>query len=257
MDEVFKALADPSRRRLLDSLNARNGQTLRELCSGLSMARQSVSKHLAVLEDANLITTVWRGREKLHYLNAEPINAIADRWINQYDRARVQTLADLKTALETEPMSSNAEFVYTTYIRTTPERLWQAITDPAFSNRYMGHAIVSDWQKGSTYIWADHGLEIEHPDQLILESDPYRRLAFTFHTFVPELSTLGLDDEVIAEAAEERRSKVSFDIEPVDDGQVKLTVIHDDFPPESTVRQLISGGWPWKLANLKSGLESA
>ncbi len=72
------------------------------------MARQSVSKHLAVLEAANLITTVWRGREKLHYLNAEPINAIADRWINQYDRARVQTLADLKTALETEPMSSSS-----------------------------------------------------------------------------------------------------------------------------------------------------
>ena len=148
MDEVFKALADPSRRLLLDSLNARNGQNLQELCAGLSMARQSVSKHLAVLEDANLITTVWRGREKLHYLNAEPINAIADRWINQYDRARVQTLADLKTALETESMSSTGEFVYTTYIRTTPEKLWQAITDPAFSHRYMGHAMVSDWQQG-------------------------------------------------------------------------------------------------------------
>ena len=107
MDEVFKALADPSRRLLLDSLNARNGQNLQELCAGLSMARQSVSKHLAVLEAANLVTTVWRGREKLHYLNAEPINAIADRWINQYDRARVQTLADLKTALETESMSSS------------------------------------------------------------------------------------------------------------------------------------------------------
>ena len=107
MDEVFKALADPSRRLLLDSLNTRNGQSLRDLCAELSMARQSVSKHLAVLEAANLITTVWRGREKLHYLNAEPINAIADRWINQYERARVQTLADLKTALETEPMSSS------------------------------------------------------------------------------------------------------------------------------------------------------
>src|SRR5499427_2182809 len=112
IDEVFKALADTSRRRLLDSLNARNGQTLRELCSGLDMARQSVSKHLAVLEAANLVTTVWRGREKLHYLNAEPINAIADRWITQYDRPRVQALADLKTALETESMSSNGEFVY-------------------------------------------------------------------------------------------------------------------------------------------------
>ncbi|MGV0850344.1 ArsR/SmtB family transcription factor [Mycolicibacterium phlei] len=258
MDDVFKALADPSRRLLLDSLNERNGQTLGELCSRLSMARQSVSKHLAVLEDANLIATVRRGREKLHYLNAEPINAIADRWIHQYDRARVQTLADLKTALESPPMTS-PDFVYTTYIRTTPDRLWQAITDPAFSMRYMRHAVVSDWQKGSTYVWADSsGLEITHPDQVILEADPYRRLAFTFHTFVPELTQLGLDEQTIATAAAERRSTVTFEIEPVEDeDQVKLTVIHDGFPADSTVRQLISGGWPWKLANLKSELEAA
>src|SRR6202046_4963268 len=99
MDEVFKALGDASRRRLLDSLNARNGQSLRQLCAGLDMARQSVSKHLAVLEAANLVTTVWQGREKLHYLNAEPINAIADRWISRYERARVRALADLTRAL--------------------------------------------------------------------------------------------------------------------------------------------------------------
>src|SRR6478672_12767934 len=126
MDEVFKALADPSRRLLLDSLNERNGQNLGELCARLSMARQSVSKHLAVLEAANLVTTVWRGREKLHYLNAEPINAIADRWITQYDRRRAQMFADLKTALEAEPTMSDNDFVYTTNLRTTPERLWQA-----------------------------------------------------------------------------------------------------------------------------------
>ena len=126
MDEVFRALADPSRRSLLDSLNERNGQTLRELCAGLAMARQSVSKHLAVLEAANLVTTVRRGREKLHFLNAAPINAIADRWINHYDRQRADALADLKTALEHQPMTTTTtsdhdiEFVYTTYIRTTP-----------------------------------------------------------------------------------------------------------------------------------------
>src|ERR1700716_3487194 len=153
MDEVFKALADPSRRLLLDSLNTRNGQNLHELCAGLSMARQSVSKHLAVLEVANLVTTVRRGREKLHYLNAEPINAIADRWINQYDRPRVQTLADLKKALESQTMSDRTEFVYTTYIRTTAEQVWTAITDPAFSRSYIGHAIESDWEKNSTYTW--------------------------------------------------------------------------------------------------------
>ena len=256
MDEVFRALADPNRRSLLDSLNENNGQTLRDLCAGLSMARQSVSKHLALLEAANLITTARRGREKLHFLNAEPINAIADRWINQYDRARAQTLADLTTALETPPMS-NSEFVYVTYIRTTPERLWQAITDPVYSTRYMGHAIVSDWQTGSTYVWADRELEIVHPEQVILQADPYRRLAFTFHSFVPELTEFGLDEQTILQAATERRSKVTIDIEVVDDGQVKLTVVHDDFPPESTVRELISGGWPWKLANLKSELEAS
>jgi uncharacterized protein YndB with AHSA1/START domain len=210
-----------------------------------------------VLEAANLVTTVWRGREKLHYLNAEPINAIADRWINQYDRARAQTLADLKTALEAESMSSTAEFVYTTYIQTTPERLWQAITDPAFSHRYMGHAVVSDWKKGSTYAWEDHGLKIEHPDQVILEYDPYRRLALTFHTFVPELATAGiLDEETVTKAAAERRSRVSFDIEP-DGDRVKLTVIHDDFEPDSVVLKLITGGWPVKLSNLKTGLEQS
>ena len=100
MDDVFRALADPSRRQLLDSLNRRNGQSLQELCAGLDMARQSVSKHLAVLEGANLVTTVWRGRQKLHFLNPAPINDIAERWINRYDRPRVDALSDLKRALE-------------------------------------------------------------------------------------------------------------------------------------------------------------
>src|ERR687887_678496 len=111
MDEVFKALADPSRRQLLDRLNARGGQTLRELCSGLDIARQSVSKHLAILEAANLVTTVRRGREKLHYLNAAPINEIAERWITQYDHDRVHVLADLKRALEDTSMDKPS-FVY-------------------------------------------------------------------------------------------------------------------------------------------------
>src|SRR3954463_13767461 len=117
MEEVFRALADPSRRQLLDSLNGRNGQTLRELCSGLQMARQSVSKHLAILEAADLVTTVRRGREKLHYLNAAPINEIGERWITRYERGRVEALADLKRALEDGPMD-RPSFVYTTYIRT-------------------------------------------------------------------------------------------------------------------------------------------
>jgi DNA-binding transcriptional ArsR family regulator len=163
-DEVFRALADPSRRRLLDLLNARNGQTLRELCAELDMARQSVSKHLAVLESANLVSTVWRGREKLHHLNAEPINAIADRWIHQYDRRRVQLFADLKTALEAE-MSEN-DFVYTTYIRTTPERLWQALTDPAFTEQYWQLHHETDWKPGSPMVWHQGDVAISGPGQV-------------------------------------------------------------------------------------------
>src|SRR5215216_4963450 len=112
IDVVFRALAAPSRRLLLDSLNDRNGQTLRELCSGLEMARQSVSKHLAVLEEANLVTTVRRGREKLHYLNAAPINEITERWITRYEEGRVHALADLKRALENTPVD-RPSFVYT------------------------------------------------------------------------------------------------------------------------------------------------
>src|SRR3954463_10769354 len=152
MDEVFRALGDRSRRQLLDSLNARNGQTLRELCSGLEMARQSVSKHLAVLEAANLVTTVRRGREKFHYLNAAPIHEISERWINRYHEARVHALADLKRELE-DPAVDRPTFVYTTYIRTTPERLWQALTDPAFTKRYWGATFDTDWQAGGAEGW--------------------------------------------------------------------------------------------------------
>src|SRR5579864_6991665 len=100
MDEVFRALADASRRQLLDSLNSRNGQTLGELCAGLDMARQAVSKHLAILEDANLVATVWRGREKLHYLNPVPIFEIGERWIGKFERSRLQALSDMKQAVE-------------------------------------------------------------------------------------------------------------------------------------------------------------
>jgi len=255
IDEVFKALADTSRRRLLDSLNARNGQSLRELCSGLDMARQSVSKHLAVLEAANLVTTVWRGREKLHYLNAEPINAIAERWISQYDRERVRALADLKTALEAEPMG-NPEFVYTTYIKTTPEQLWRALTEPAFTQRYWNTSFKTDWIVGSAMTWDNHGVEITDPAQVVLESEPYRRLSYTWHTVTPELAKrFDWDEELLGKLAAERRSRVTFDIEPAGE-MVKLTVVHDGFEPGSTVADMVSVGWPQVIASLKTLLET-
>src|SRR5258707_393335 len=167
MDEAFRALADPSRRALLDSLNERNGQTLRELCSGLEMARQSVSKHLDILEAANLVTTVRRGREKLHYLNAAPINDISERWITRYERERVRALSDLKRALEEDSTLDKPSFVYTTYIQTTPERLWQALTDPTFTQRYWGPTFQTDWQAGSTMTWEQFGVTIADPEQVV------------------------------------------------------------------------------------------
>ncbi|TFV59344.1 metalloregulator ArsR/SmtB family transcription factor [Mycobacterium sp. PS03-16] len=256
MDEVFKALADASRRRLLDTLNVHDGQTLRELCAGLDMTRQSVSKHLAVLEAAGLVTTVRRGREKLHHLNADPIAALSDRWITQYAPTRGQPPVELAIATPSEPAPEPQAFCYTTYLRTTPERLWHALTEPSTSRRHLGHAVVSTWEKGAAYAWQEKMLEITDPEQIVLESDPYQRLAFRFHTFTPEVGGVyrGLGADEVARAAAEPRSRVSFDMAVVDE-QVELTVVHDGFGPDSVVGPLIARMWPRKLANLKSGLE--
>jgi uncharacterized protein YndB with AHSA1/START domain/DNA-binding transcriptional ArsR family regulator len=255
MDEVFRALADPSRRLLLDSLNERNGQTLRELGSRLDMARQSVSKHLAVLEAANLITTVRRGREKHHYLNAAPINEIAERWITRYEQDRVHALADLKRALEDTPVDKPS-FVYTTYIQTTPERLWQALTEPAFTERYWANTFDSDWKPGSAMTWHTRGVTIADPEQVVVESEPYRRLSYTWHAVTAEWAeSLDLTDDARDRLAAEPRSKVTFEIEPLEE-QVRLTVIHDDLEPGGMLGSLISQGWPRVLANLKTLLET-
>jgi DNA-binding transcriptional ArsR family regulator/uncharacterized protein YndB with AHSA1/START domain len=253
MDDVFKALSDPSRRRLLDRLREQSGQTLTELCAELDMTRQSVSKHLAVLESAMLVATVRRGREKLHYLNAAPINEITERWISQYEHERVRALSDLKRALEGTPMTK-PQFVYVTYIKTTPQDLWRALTEPAFTRRYWGLALETDWQVGSTMIWAKDGLRNDDPEQIVLESDPYRRLAYRWHAFTPEWNA-GLGDERLAKLSAEPRSRVSFDLEPQGE-LVKLTVVHDDFEPGSGVAGMVSNGWPKVLSSLKTLLET-
>jgi DNA-binding transcriptional ArsR family regulator/uncharacterized protein YndB with AHSA1/START domain len=256
MDEVFRALADPTRRLLLDSLNERNGQTLRELCSRLDMARQSVSKHLSVLEAANLVTTVRRGRAKYHYLNAEPINEIGERWITRYEQERVNAIADLKRALEDNPVDKPS-FVYTTYIRTTPERLWQALTEPAFTERYWSISFDTDWEAGSPMSWRQRGLTTTDPEQVVLESEPYHRLSYTWHTFTAEWAeSFRFTDEARERLAAERRSKVTFEIEPLDAEQVKLTVLHDDLEPGGMTGSMISQGWPRVIANLKTLLET-
>src|SRR4051812_12441664 len=234
IDEVFRALADPSRRQLLDSLNGRNGQTLRELCAGLDMARQSVSKHLAILEAANLVTTVRRGREKLHYLNAAPINEIGERWITRYDRGRVEALADLKRALEDGDPVDKPTFVYTTYIKTTPERLWHALTDPAFTRRYwFGVSFETDWRPAPPMRGDPNGTPTADREQVVLEAEPYRRLSFMWHAMTPALAaTLDIADDARERIAAEPRSKATFEIEPLGD-VVKLTVIHDGLGADS------------------------
>jgi uncharacterized protein YndB with AHSA1/START domain/biotin operon repressor len=256
VDAVFRALADPNRRHLLDQLRRQNGQSLRDLGAGLAMARQSVTKHIGVLEAAGLVTTARQGREKLHYLNAAPINDIADRWISRYHRQRARAVADMKRALE-DSLMSRTEFLYVTYIRTTPERLWQALTEPTFIRRYFGGGPESDWAVGSPVRWRMAADDDNHDwDQWVLEAEPYRRLSYTWHNYQPEMAALfGWSEERLAELQEERRSKVTFDIEPAG-AAVKLTVLHDDFEPGSEMLDGVSQGWPMILSNLKSLLET-
>jgi uncharacterized protein YndB with AHSA1/START domain/DNA-binding transcriptional ArsR family regulator len=256
MDDVFRALADPSRRRLLDRLNERNGQTLRELSAGLDMARQSVSKHLGILEAANLITTIRHGRDKLHYLNAEPINAISERWIRNYDRARIAAVADLKSAVEST-MNDN-DFVYTTYIAASPELVWRGLTDPAFTRRYWGIELETDWTPGSTFAMnhVRRGVTVADDEMVVKTYEPYTRLAYTWMVYTQELSdAIGFEEGHVEKAAREPRSTVTFDLVE-QRGQTRLTVVQSGFPADSVVLPDISGGWPLVLAWLKTFLES-
>src|SRR5579863_10700191 len=146
-DRVFKALADPTRRFLLDRLFARDGRTLTELEADLEMTRFGVMKHLKQLEEAGLVVTKRRGREKLHFLNPVPIRLVHDRWVSKYAEPWTAALSGLKTRLES-PM----EKVFEIYIRTTPERLWEAITDPEIRSKYQfGMRVGSDWTPGSRF----------------------------------------------------------------------------------------------------------
>jgi uncharacterized protein YndB with AHSA1/START domain/DNA-binding transcriptional ArsR family regulator len=255
MDAVFRALADPTRRRLLDSLNARNGQSLSELCSGLDLTRQAVTKHLAVLEAAELVTTARRGREKLHYLNTAPINEIGERWISAYHREHAHALADLKRALEDRTVS-HPEFVYVTYIESTPAKVWQALTDPAFTVLYWGAELESDWAVGSPVFWRENEAEYQDHGQLVLESEPPHRLSYSWHNYQPKHAKLfGWSAAKLAELQREKRSKVTFEVEPVGSA-VKLTVRHDGFDTETEMLKALRNGWPAVLSSLKTLLET-
>src|SRR2546430_1799036 len=150
-DEAFKALANPTRRYLLDRLHQHNGQTLGELCERIDMTRQSATEHLAILEAANLVSTVWRGREKLHYLNPVPLHEIQERWIDKFERPRLRALSDVKRRAEEATMTDKPSYVYVTYIRSTPEKVWEALTDADLTAAYWGHRNESDWRQGSRW----------------------------------------------------------------------------------------------------------
>jgi uncharacterized protein YndB with AHSA1/START domain len=240
LDLAFKALADPTRRLLLDRLRERNGQTLGELCGSLAMARQSVSQHLAVLEAANLISTTWHGREKLHHLNPVPLFEIQERWIDTFERPRLRALSAVRHSAEEQAMTTVPSYVYVTYIKATPDQVWQALTDADLTARYWGHRNESDWEPGSTWrhVRTD-GSGIADITGAVLEARRPERLVITFP---------GSDEQ------REVPSQVTFTIEPHQD-IVRLTVRHDDLPTEEDYQE-ISGGWPAVMANLKSLLET-
>ncbi|MGI5421795.1 ArsR/SmtB family transcription factor [Actinomadura luteofluorescens] len=246
MDPVFKALADPTRRLLLDRLREQNGQTLRELCERLNMARQSATQHLDVLVGAGLVTVVRRGRERLHYLNPAPIHEIEERWISEFDRPRLQALGAIKSQAEEYAMTSDSTtvptYVYVTYIRATAEQVWRALTDADLTARFWGHANISDWQPGSSW---EHrrsdGSGVVDGVGRVLVAEPPTRLAITFEG----PSSTGSPGEA---------SVVTFLVEPHHD-IVRLTVTHENLPDEEALSS-ISQGWPAVVANLKSLLET-
>lgn len=239
MDEVFKALADPTRRSLLDALHKRDGQTLTALGRRLAMTRFGVMKHLRVLEEAGLVVSKRRGREKLHFLNAVPIRRIHDRWIDKYTEPWTAMLSGLKDSLEEGAM----EKVFEIYIKTTPERLWQAITDPSLRAKYnFGVGAYSDWKAGSPV----EGIAGPRPGLTIfegevIESDPPRRLVHSYRALWSDA------------AKAEGTSRVTWEIEQVADS-CRLTVTHDQLRDGANPE--LYGGWPMVLSGLKTLLET-
>jgi uncharacterized protein YndB with AHSA1/START domain len=238
MDEVFRALADPTRRSLLDELFREDGQTLGMLEQRLPMTRFGVMKHLKVLEAAGLIITRRRGREKFHFLNPVPIRLVHDRWVSKYAEPWASALSELKTRIEGEGM----EKIFEIYIKTSPERLWEALTDGELRAIYtFGVGVVSDWTPGSHY----EGVHAASPGPINegenLEVDPPRRLVQSFRAL--------WSDDVRAQGT----SRVTYEIEPVGDS-CRLCVTHDQLAPDANPE--LYGGWPMILSGLKTLLET-
>jgi uncharacterized protein YndB with AHSA1/START domain len=234
-DDVFRALADPTRRSLLDTLFKADGQTLSALEERLPMTRFGVMKHLKLLEEAGLVVTKRRGREKLHFLNPVPIRLVHDRWVSKYTEPWVATLSELKDTLE-----RTMQKVFEIYIKTTPERLWQAITDTEMKRKYtFGATVTSDWTQGSGYRGVGHGTPIFEGENL--EVDPPRRLVQSFRALWGE------------DVKSEGTSRVTWEIEPIGDS-CRLTVTHDQLREDANNQ--LYGGWPMLLSGLKTLLET-
>lgn len=237
MDAVFKALADPTRRELLDELFREDGQTLTALEAHFNITRFGVMKHLRQLEEANLVVTRRRGREKLHFLNPVPIRLIHDRWVSKYAQPWAAGLSDLKSRLE-NPM----EKIFEIYIRTTPEKLWEAITDSEIRSKYnFGNGIETDWTPGSRYTMTNPRADAPLGEGENLEVDPPRKLVQTMRALWGE--------DVIAEGT----SRVTWEIEQVEDS-CRLTVTHDQL--REGANDQLYGGWPMILSGLKTWLET-
>jgi uncharacterized protein YndB with AHSA1/START domain len=237
VDPVFKALSDPTRRDLLDTLFEKDGQSLSALVDRFDMTRIGVAKHLGVLETAGLVVTRRRGREKLHYLNPIPIRLVYERWVSKYTEAWAAGLVQLKHDLEV-----TREKVFEIYIRTTPEQLWEAIVDPDIRSRYQfGMRPESDWTTGSRFQMVHPNAPGPFGEGQNLEVNPPKRL-------VQSMTALWGDD-----VASEGASRVTWEIEPVGDS-CRLTVTHDQLR-EGANSQLY-GGWPMILSGLKTWLET-
>jgi uncharacterized protein YndB with AHSA1/START domain len=238
MDAVFKALADPTRRSLLDELFKEDGQTLTTLEARLPMTRFGVMKHLRVLENAGLVLTRKQGREKLHFLNPVPIRLVHDRWVSKYAEPWAARLSGLKKQLEEESM----EKVFEIYIKTTPERLWEAITDSELRRKYsFGVGVNSDWTPGSRYKAVHPQADGPISEGENLEVDPPRRLVQSFTALWSE------------DVKREGTSRVTWEIEPVGDS-CRLTVTHDQLREDANDE--LYGGWPMILSGLKTLLET-
>jgi len=237
VDTVFRALADPTRRSLLDELFREDGQTLGQLEERFSMTRFGVMKHLRQLEEAGLVVTRRRGREKLHFLNPVPIRLVHDRWASKYAEPWAAALSGLKTRME-NPM----EKVFEIYIRTTPERLWEAITDGEIRGKFQfGNRITSDWTPGSRFEMTNPKAPSILGEGVNLEIDPPRRLVQTMEAL--------WGDDVKAEGT----SRVTWEIEPVGDS-CRVAVTHDQLRDGANPQ--LYGGWPMILSGLKTWLET-